>query len=151
MMIVAISWVSFWIQGDQGAPRVMLGTATLLTFITLASAQDKTLPKVSYVKATEIWFMGCTTFIVASLLEFAFVNTIWRQKKHMEFKEVTAKRILASAIRKGLEKKQFGVSPMMHRANSLSSVEEENEVKITDPDFKNIRSSFRSNLVGVFI
>lgn len=88
MMIVAISWVSFWLQADQTAPRIMLGTTTMLTFITLASAQGKTLPKVSYIKASEIWFMGCTGFIFGSLVEFAFVNTIWRRKKNVELKKV---------------------------------------------------------------
>lgn len=88
MMIVAISWVSFWLQADQTAPRVMLGTTTMLTFITLSSAQDKTLPKVSYINASEIWSMGCTGFIFASLLEFAFSNTIWRRKKTVHLKKV---------------------------------------------------------------
>jgi Neurotransmitter-gated ion-channel transmembrane region len=92
MMIVAISWVSFWLQADQTAPRIMLGTTTMLTFITLASAQGKTLPKVSYIKASEIWFMGCTGFIFGSLVEFAFVNTIWRRKKNVELKKVRFSR-----------------------------------------------------------
>ena len=114
MMIVAISWVSFWLQADQTAPRIMLGTTTMLTFITLASAQGKTLPKVSYIKASEIWFMvslnnkissfgqfydlemfqGCTGFIFGSLVEFAFVNTIWRRKKNVELKKVRLKGAL---------------------------------------------------------
>lgn len=36
--------------------------------------------QVSYIKATEVWFIVCTAFIFGSLLEFAFVNTIWRRK-----------------------------------------------------------------------
>lgn len=88
MMIVAISWVSFWLQADQSPPRIMLGTSTMLTFITLASAQGKTLPKVSYIKVSEVWFLGCTLFIFGSLVEFAFVNTIWRRKNNVELKKV---------------------------------------------------------------
>lgn len=41
MLIVAISWVSFWLQADQAPPRITLGCSTMLTFITLASAQGK--------------------------------------------------------------------------------------------------------------
>lgn len=52
----------------------------MLSFITLASSQAKTLPKVSYIKASEIWFLACTGFIFSALVEFAFVNTIWRRK-----------------------------------------------------------------------
>lgn len=88
IMIVAISWVSFWLQADQSPPRIMLGTSTMLTFITLASAQGKTLPKVSYIKVSEVWFLGCCLFIFGSLVEFAFVNTIWRRKKNIELKKV---------------------------------------------------------------
>lgn len=60
--------------------RVISGTSTMLSFITLASSQAKTLPKVSYIKASEIWFLACTGFIFAALVEFAFVNTIYRRK-----------------------------------------------------------------------
>lgn len=31
MMIVAISWVSFWLQADQSAPRITLGDLAFLS------------------------------------------------------------------------------------------------------------------------
>ncbi|GBP08394.1 Glycine receptor subunit alpha-3 [Eumeta japonica] len=34
IMIVAISWVSFWLQADQTPARTTLGCTTLLSFIT---------------------------------------------------------------------------------------------------------------------
>lgn len=80
IMLVCTSWVTFWLQADASAPRVTLGTSTMLTFITLSSGQSKQLPKVSYIKASEIWFLGITVFIFASMSEFAFVNIIWRRK-----------------------------------------------------------------------
>lgn len=94
MILVAISWVSFWLQADQTAPRAMLGSTSMLSFITLSSAQNKILPKVSYVKASEIWSMGCTAFIFGSLVEFAFVNTIWRRRKHVELKKVKTIKLI---------------------------------------------------------
>lgn len=109
MMIVAISWVSFWLQADQSPPRIMLGTSTMLTFITLASAQGKTLPKVSYIKASEIWFLACTGFIFGSLVEFAFVNTIWRRKKNIELKKVNSKYILKSTLTPRPARKDMGL------------------------------------------
>lgn len=87
-MLVSISWVSFWLNADASPPRIMLGTSTMLTFITLASAQGKTLPKVSYIKMSEVWFLGCNFFIFMSLVEFAFVNTIYRRKNNVELKKV---------------------------------------------------------------
>ncbi|XP_023293052.2 pH-sensitive chloride channel 2-like [Lucilia cuprina] len=98
IMIVAISWVSFWLQADQTPARTTLGCTTLLSFITLASSQEKNLPKVSYIKISEVWFLACTCFIFGSLVEFAFVNTIWRRKHSVEVKKVKSKYILKSTL-----------------------------------------------------
>ncbi|XP_058974514.1 pH-sensitive chloride channel 2-like [Musca domestica] len=98
IMIVAISWVSFWLQADQTPARTTLGCTTLLSFITLASSQENNLPKVSYIKVSEVWFLGCTFFIFGSLVEFAFVNTIWRRKNSVEVKKVKSKYILKSTL-----------------------------------------------------
>lgn len=110
IMIVAISWVTFWLQADQTAPRAVLGTSTMLTFITLATSQGKTLPKVSYIKASEIWFLGCVAFIFASLMEFAFVNIIWRRRKNVQLKKVTAATVLKSTLTPRLARKELNQS-----------------------------------------
>lgn len=109
MMIVAISWVTFWLQADQTAPRAMLGATSMLSFITLSSAQNKILPKVSYIKVSEIWSMGCTFFIFGSLVEFAFVNTIWRRRKHVELKKVNARNILKHTLTAREIRKMLGI------------------------------------------
>ena len=70
----------------------------MLSFITLSSSQNKILPKVSYIKFSEIWSIGCTVFIFGSLLEFAFVNLLWRRNKHVELKKVNAKNILKHTL-----------------------------------------------------
>lgn len=80
ILIVVISWVSFWLHMDASPPRIVLGTNTILAFMTLASKVENSLPKVSYIKASEIWFLGCTIFLFAAMVEFAFVNTIYRRK-----------------------------------------------------------------------
>lgn len=124
MMIVAISWVSFWLQADASPPRIMLGTSTMLSFITLSSSQSKTLPKVSYIKVSEVWFIGCTFFIFGSLVEFAFVNTIWRRKENIELKKVNSKYIIKSTLTPRPSRRQLGGSLSNDsRARSCSSLD----------------------------
>ncbi|KAI8041292.1 pH-sensitive chloride channel 2 [Drosophila gunungcola] len=124
MMIVAISWVSFWLQADASPPRIMLGTSTMLSFITLSSSQSKTLPKVSYIKVSEVWFLGCTFFIFGSLVEFAFVNTIWRRKENIELKKVNSKYIIKSTLTPRPARRQIGGSLSNDsRARSCSSLD----------------------------
>uniref|UniRef100_U5EYU4 pH-sensitive chloride channel 2 n=1 Tax=Corethrella appendiculata TaxID=1370023 RepID=U5EYU4_9DIPT len=133
MMLVVISWVTFWLQADQSAPRITLGTSTLLTFITLASAQGKTLPKVSYIKASEIWFLGCTGFIFGSLVEFAFVNTIWRRKKNVELKKVNSKYILKSTLTPTPTRKEMG----LQKSHSCTSLDGQMTATPSTPSFNN--------------
>lgn len=137
MMIVSISWVSFWLQADQSPPRIMLGTSTMLTFITLASAQGKTLPKVSYIKASEIWFLGCTAFIFGSLVEFAFVNTIWRRKRNVELKKVNSKYILKSTLTPRPTRREMNVSGSLHKSHSCSSLDGEQNGGQSTPNYNN--------------
>ncbi|XP_058975456.1 pH-sensitive chloride channel 2 [Musca domestica] len=122
MMIVAISWVSFWLQADASPPRIMLGTSTMLSFITLSSSQSKTLPKVSYIKVSEVWFLGCTFFIFGSLVEFAFVNTIWRRKENIELKKVNSKYIIKSTLTPRPARREMGLNNQS-RTRSCSSLD----------------------------
>ncbi|XP_077434864.1 glycine receptor, alpha 4a isoform X1 [Vanacampus margaritifer] len=83
LLIVILSWVSFWINMDAAPARVGLGITTVLTMTTQSSGSRASLPKVSYVKAIDIWMAVCLLFVFAALLEYAAVNFVSRQ--HKEF------------------------------------------------------------------
>lgn len=71
--------------------RVSLsGITTVLTMTTINTHLRETLPKIPYVKAIDMYLMGCFVFVFLALLEYAFVNYIFfgrgpqRQKKLAE-------------------------------------------------------------------
>ncbi|XP_050053141.1 pH-sensitive chloride channel 2-like isoform X2 [Aphis gossypii] len=97
------------------------GTSTMLTFITLSRNIGSSLPKVSYIKATEIWFLVCTAFIFGSLVEFAFVNTIWRRKKNVELKKVNSKHIFKSTLTPQMQRKSISVDSGIDRGTAGAS------------------------------
>ncbi|XP_002664179.2 gamma-aminobutyric acid receptor subunit beta-1 [Danio rerio] len=76
-LITILSWVSFWINYDASAARVALGITTVLTMTTINTHLRETLPKIPYVKAIDIYLMGCFVFVFLALLEYAFVNYIF--------------------------------------------------------------------------
>uniref|UniRef100_A0A8C8CL16 Glycine receptor, alpha 4a n=2 Tax=Oncorhynchus tshawytscha TaxID=74940 RepID=A0A8C8CL16_ONCTS len=90
LLIVILSWVSFWINMDAAPARVGLGITTVLTMTTQSSGSRASLPKVSYVKAIDIWMAVCLLFVFAALLEYAAVNFVSRQ--HKEFIRLRKKR-----------------------------------------------------------
>ncbi|XP_072125846.1 glycine receptor subunit alpha-4-like [Mobula birostris] len=81
LLIVILSWVSFWINMDAVPARVGLGITTVLTMTTQSSGSRASLPKVSYVKAIDIWMAVCLLYVFAALLEYAAVNFVSRQHK----------------------------------------------------------------------
>lgn len=51
-----------------------VGITTVLTMTTISTHLRETLPKIPYVKAIDIYLMGCFVFVFLALLEYAFVN-----------------------------------------------------------------------------
>ncbi len=53
ILIVAISWVSFWMDIDAVPGRISLGVITLLA-VSSQAGQDKNVPQTSYVKVKQL-------------------------------------------------------------------------------------------------
>ncbi|XP_069992880.1 glycine receptor subunit alpha-2 isoform X1 [Penaeus vannamei] len=85
-LIVVISWVSFWMDVDSVPGRTTLGVTTLLTVSSKSSGIQAGLPQVSYVKAIDVWMGACTAFVFCALLEFTFVNYLWRRRPHADIR-----------------------------------------------------------------
>jgi len=75
-----LSWVSFWIDVDATPARISLGVLTVLTMTTQSSGARSQLPRVSYVKAIDVWMATCLFFVFAALVEFAYANVLLRRK-----------------------------------------------------------------------
>ncbi|KAL6487729.1 hypothetical protein MHYP_G00043550, partial [Metynnis hypsauchen] len=100
LLIVILSWVSFWINMDAAPARVALGITTVLTMTTQSSGSRTSLPKVSYVKAIDIWMAVCLLFVFSALLEYAAVNFVSRQHKELlRFRRRTKKSTKEEDVR----------------------------------------------------
>ncbi|XP_063636284.1 gamma-aminobutyric acid receptor subunit beta-like isoform X2 [Cydia splendana] len=90
ILIVMLSWVSFWINHEATSARVALGITTVLTMTTISTGVRSSLPRISYVKAIDIYLVMCFVFVFAALLEYAAVNyTYWgaRARKRAKLKK----------------------------------------------------------------
>ncbi|XP_019643070.1 PREDICTED: gamma-aminobutyric acid receptor subunit beta-3-like isoform X1 [Branchiostoma belcheri] len=78
--VVGMSWVSFWIDPASAPARTGLGVTTVLTMVTL-SGKVKPAPDLNYIRAIDVWLLGCKLFVILALLEYACVNfTVSSQK-----------------------------------------------------------------------
>ena len=64
--------------------NICQGITTVLTMTTISTGVRSSLPRISYVKAIDVYLVMCFVFVFAALLEYAAVNyTFWgaRAKK----------------------------------------------------------------------
>ncbi|WAQ98151.1 GLRA2-like protein [Mya arenaria] len=79
ILIVVLSWVSFWVDHDAVPARISLGVLTVLTMTTQSSGALQSLPQVSYVKAIDVWMFTCLIFVFVALVEYSYVNVVARR------------------------------------------------------------------------
>nr|VZI03317.1 unnamed protein product [Spirometra erinaceieuropaei] len=73
-LIVIVSWLTFWVNTDAIPARVTLGLLTLISLLTKGASLDSTLPRVSYIKAIDVWLIACLLFVIAAMLEFTLAS-----------------------------------------------------------------------------
>lgn len=102
-LIVCLSWVSFWLNIDSTPARISLGLLTVLTMTTQSSGARANLPKVSYIKAIDVWMATCLFFVFAGLIEFAWVNVLSRVQQRRQMTHHTSEAINGSPKRTSSE------------------------------------------------
>jgi hypothetical protein len=79
-LVVILSWVSFWINVEASPARVSIGLLTVLTMTTQSTGVNQSMPRVSYIKAIDVWMSMCLMFVFCGLVEYAIVNVLSRKK-----------------------------------------------------------------------
>ncbi|KXJ20118.1 gamma-aminobutyric acid receptor subunit rho-1 [Exaiptasia diaphana] len=94
MILVILSWCTFWIHRNAVPARVTLSITTILSTILLTSTVNASMPKVSYSKALDYYLMTSLGFIFMTLLEYVIVLNIHPnlRKEHREDDEIPRER-----------------------------------------------------------
>lgn len=80
-LVVIVSWISFWLNIEASPARVSLGLLTVLTMTTQSTGINHSMPRVSYIKAVDVWMSCCLMFVVCGLVEYAIVNVLSRNRQ----------------------------------------------------------------------
>ena len=69
VLIVAMSWITFFFDPKEAAAGIRLGATVMLTLIAYRFAIDGSLPKVAYLTRMDMFMLSATILIFASLVE----------------------------------------------------------------------------------
>ena len=73
ILIVMVSWSTFWISQAAVPARAGICITTILTLITMLGVVNNNMPKVSYIKAIDLYLLVSFIFVFASLVEYIIV------------------------------------------------------------------------------
>jgi hypothetical protein len=73
ILIVAMSWIVFWIDPEEGAVQINVAITSMLTLIAYRFAIGSTLPLVSYLTRLDYFILLATILVFASLMEVIIV------------------------------------------------------------------------------
>uniref|UniRef100_A0A8C2CIH2 Glycine receptor, beta b n=1 Tax=Cyprinus carpio TaxID=7962 RepID=A0A8C2CIH2_CYPCA len=139
LLIVVLSWLSFWINPDASAARVPLGILSVLSLSSECTSLASELPKVSYVKAIDIWLIACLLFGFASLVEYAVVQVMLNSPKRLE----------AERAKIASKEKVEGKTPAKNTINGMGSTPiHVSTLQVTETRCKKVctsKSDLRSN------
>ena len=91
------------------------GITTVLTMTTINTHLRETLPKIPYVKAIDMYLMGCFVFVFLALLEYAFVNYIFFGRGPQMQKKLAEKAQKANNDRDKFERPRVRITSKHHR------------------------------------
>uniref|UniRef100_A0A8C5LR73 GABA(C) receptor n=1 Tax=Leptobrachium leishanense TaxID=445787 RepID=A0A8C5LR73_9ANUR len=86
MLMVMLSWVSFWIDRRAVPARVSLGITTVLTMSTIITGLSASMPQVSYIKAVDVYLWISFLFVFLSVIEYAAVNYLTTVEERKQLK-----------------------------------------------------------------
>jgi hypothetical protein len=81
ILIVAMSWVVFWIDPKESGTQISVAITTMLTLIAYRFAIDTDLPKISYLTRMDFFIMLSTVLVYASLIEVVVTSAFAKDGK----------------------------------------------------------------------
>ncbi|XP_076467592.1 glycine receptor subunit alpha-4-like [Babylonia areolata] len=81
MLIVSLSWLSFWLDTHAIPARISVGLLTVLTITTQSSSVRSELPRVPYTKSIDVWISVCLVFVFFAYMQYAFVTVFSRRHR----------------------------------------------------------------------
>ncbi|KAH9369329.1 hypothetical protein HPB48_012405 [Haemaphysalis longicornis] len=79
-LTVLMSWHALWLKVEIPQARLILTVNCLFTVVTVSNGARALIPRVSYLKAADVWVTACILFVYGVILVSSMVNYMFRLK-----------------------------------------------------------------------
>ncbi|XP_043067116.2 gamma-aminobutyric acid receptor alpha-like [Drosophila bipectinata] len=128
ILIVVMSWVSFWIHREATSDRVGLCVTAVLTLSTISLDSRTDLPKVKYATALDWFLLMSFLYCIATLLEFAGVH-YFTKLASSEIPQLEQWKHICALTNNGSENFKHNTYDPMIRESSLCSLTMEHKAQ----------------------
>jgi hypothetical protein len=88
ILIVAMSWVVFWIDPKDAGSQIGVAITAMLTLIAYRFAMGSNLPMVDYMTRLDLFILGSSLLIFASLVEVIITSSFAKSDRLSEAREI---------------------------------------------------------------
>lgn len=113
-LIVVMSSATFWLNRNLAPTRIALGAITILTMTALMSSTNAYLPKVSYIKASDLYLGICFIMVIAAFLEYVTVCYMLKRLQTRKNRYLAIQK-LADEKKPTSERKPAGEGAVVHK------------------------------------
>ncbi len=84
LLIVAMSWLVFWIDPTEGGTQISVAVTSMLTLIAYRFVVDTMLPPVSYLTRMDVFIFASTVTVFAILIQVLVTSSLAKQLREKE-------------------------------------------------------------------
>jgi len=88
ILIVAMSWVVFWIDPKEAGSQIGVAVTAMLTLIAYRFAMGSNLPLVDYMTRLDLFILGSSLLIFASLVEVIITSSFAKSDRLFEARKI---------------------------------------------------------------
>jgi hypothetical protein len=88
VLIVAMSWVVFWIDPKEAGSQIGVAITTMLTLIAYRFAAGANLPQVEYMTRLDLFILGSSILIFASLVQVIITSSLAKSDRLFDAREI---------------------------------------------------------------
>ena len=96
-LVVILAWVTFWVDREHATARIVMSVTTMVAMVALLVSARVAVPRVSYMKALDLFLFICLLFVFFATLEYVLVSYLMFKIRTEGKDGATCKQVRCSA------------------------------------------------------